>query len=137
MHIFISPATANSNIARTLAEVLEAAHEDVTAFVVSRPGDIGADEDWLKGIEDALQKADVYIIVLTPESILRPWVNFESGAAWFFRRKLIFVRIKALSTGEIPMPIASRQVYSLKRMVAPAQYFMVFIIIDGCYCSWF
>ncbi len=113
MNIFISHATANSHIARSLAEALEKAREDVTTFVASRSGDIRADEDWLKGIERALQEADAYIVILTPESILRPWVNFESGAAWFFHGQLIFVRIQALSTDEIPLPIASRQVYAL------------------------
>jgi hypothetical protein len=45
MHIFISHAKANSNIARTLAEALEAACENVTTIVASRPGDIRADEN--------------------------------------------------------------------------------------------
>lgn len=85
----------------------------MTTFVASRPGDIRADEDWLRGVERALQEADAYIVVLTPESVLRPWVHFESGAAWFSGRRLIFVRIGALSTDEIPLPIASRQVYAL------------------------
>jgi len=113
MNIFISHAVANKDIARSLADTLEAAREDVTTFLASRAGDIRADEDWLKGIERALQKADTYIILLTPESVLRPWVNFESGAAWFFPRQLIFVRIQALSTDDIPLPISSRQVYAL------------------------
>ena len=47
MNIFISHAVANMNIARSLAEALEAAREDVTTFIASRPGDIRADEDWL------------------------------------------------------------------------------------------
>lgn len=113
MKIFISHAVANKNIARTLAEALEATKENVTTFLASRPGDIRADEDWLDGIERALQEADTYIIILTPESVLRPWVNFEAGAAWFFNRKLVFVRIQTLSTDDIPLPINSRQVYAI------------------------
>ena len=113
MNIFISHAVANKNIARSLAEALEAARQDVTTFLASRPGDIRADEDWLPGIERALQHADAYVVLLTPESILRPWVNFEAGAAWFFKRQLIFVRIQALSIDDIPLPIGSRQVYAL------------------------
>lgn len=113
MLIFISHATANSRLARALAEALMAARGDVSTFVASRPGDLRADEDWLRGIERALQDADAYIVVLTPESILRPWVNFESGAAWFSKRQLIFVRIRALAPDEIPLPISSRQVYAL------------------------
>lgn len=113
MNIFISHAVANRNIARSLAATLEAAREGVTTFLASRPGDIRADEDWLKGIERALQEADTYLILLTPESVLRPWVNFEAGAAWFFQRQLVFIRIQALSTDDIPLPINSRQVYSI------------------------
>jgi hypothetical protein len=113
MQIFISHAVANRNIARTLSEALEAAREDVSTFVASRPGDIRADENWLGGIERALKEADAYIILLTPESVLRPWVNFESGAAWYLQRQLIFVRIQALSIEDIPLPISSRQVYAL------------------------
>ena len=113
MKIFISHAVANRNIARSLADTLEAAREDVTTFLASRPGDIRADEDWLEGIERALQEADTYIILLTPESVLRPWVSFEAGAAWFFQRQLVFVRIQDLSTDDIPLPINSRQVYAI------------------------
>jgi len=113
MKIFISHAVANKKIAQSLADTLEAAGEDVTTFLASRPGDIRADENWLDGIERSLQEADTYIIILTPESVLRPWVNFEAGAAWFFRRKLVFVRIQALSTDDIPLPINSRQVYAI------------------------
>ena len=81
MHIFISHAVSNRSIAQSLAEALEAAREDITTFIASCPGDIRADENWLGGIERALQEADTYIILLTPESVLRPWVSFESGAA--------------------------------------------------------
>lgn len=113
MHIFISHAAANRALARTLADALQTAQEGVTTFVASRPGDIRADKDCLPEIERALQQSDAYIIVLTPESILRPWVNFEAGAAWFSQRQLLFVRIRALEPDEIPLPIRARQIYCL------------------------
>jgi hypothetical protein len=111
MHIFISHATANARLAGTLAEVLEQLGN--TTFLASRAADIRADEDWLRGIERALQEADAYIVLLTPESTLRPWVNFEAGAAWFSEKQLLFVRVRALDPGDIPLPIASRQIYAL------------------------
>ena len=111
MHIFISHATANARLARTLADALESL--GATTFLSSRAGDIRADEDWWSGIKRALQEADAYIILLTPESTLRPWVNFEAGAAWFFKKQLLFVRVQALAPEDIPLPISSRQVYAL------------------------
>ena len=113
VHVFISHATANAALAEALAGALETAPQGVTTFLSSRPGDIRADEAWLQSIERSLQQADVYIIVLTPESVSRPWVNFEAGAAWFSGRRLIFVRISALPAGDIPLPVASRQTYAL------------------------
>lgn len=111
MHIFISHATANSRLARTLAGAFE--HLGATTFLASRAGDIRADEDWLRGIERALQEADAYIVLLTPESTLRPWVNFEAGAAWFSGKQLLFLRVQALAPGDIPLPISARQIYAL------------------------
>lgn len=111
MHIFISHATANARLARTLAEALE--RLGATTFLASRAGDLRADEDWLRSIERALQKANVYMVLLTPESTLRPWVNFEAGAAWFSDKQLLFVRVQALAPGDIPLPISSRQIYAL------------------------
>ncbi len=111
MHIFISHAKANADLAKALAEALESL--DKKTFLSSRAGDLRADDDWLSGIEDALQQSSAYIILLTPESTLRPWVNFEAGAAWFSKKQLIFVRVQALSPDDIPLPISSRQVYAL------------------------
>ena len=111
MQIFISHATANARLAMALADALE--NSGATTFLSSRAGDIRADEDWLRGIERALQEADAYIILLTPESVLRPWVSFESGAAWFSEKQILFVRIQALALEEIPMPVASRQIYAV------------------------
>ena len=111
MQIFISHATANAHLANTLAEIFESLGE--TTFLSSRAGDLRADGDWLRGVEDALQQSDAYIVLLTPESTLRPWVNFEAGAAWFTNKKLLFVRVQALAHEDIPLPISSRQIYAL------------------------
>ncbi len=40
-------------------------------------------------------------------------MNFEAGAAWFWKRKLLFVRIRALKPDEIPLPSGARQIYCL------------------------
>ena len=114
MLIFISHAAANSNIAEALAECLAAADSTIDTFVASRPGDIRADENWIQEIEGTLREADAYIVLLTPESVLRPWVNFEFGAAWLSDKPFVCARIASLSFDEIPLPIHARQIYSLE-----------------------
>lgn len=115
MFIFISHAAANSRLARALAAAVGGSQTDVRAFLSSRPGDIDADHQWMSDVEAALRSADAFVIVLTPESVLRPWVNFEAGAAWFARRRLVLVRIQALQPHEIPSPLSSRQIYALDK----------------------
>ena len=111
VHIFISHAVANAELARSVADALE--DRGATTFLSSRAGDIRADEDWLPEVERALQESDAYLVLLTPESISRAWVNFEAGAAWFSGKQLVFAGIRALAHEEIPLPVAARQVYAL------------------------
>lgn len=111
MLIFISHAIANTRLARMLADLLE--QLGARTFLASRAGDIRADENWMSGIERALQEADAYIILLTPESVLRPWVYYEAGSASRSGKQYLFLRIQALAPEDIPLPISSKQIYSI------------------------
>jgi tetratricopeptide (TPR) repeat protein len=46
----------------------------------SAGGGIEAGTNWLQWILDKMQSCDLAIVVLTPESISRPWLMWESGA---------------------------------------------------------
>ena len=111
--IFISHASADQALAESLAKYIEAGGPDIKTFVASRPGDIRADADWLPSVRKALRKADTYVILLTVNSVLRLWVSFETGAAWFSQRTYILVRAGGIKPEEIPLPLSSKQVYSL------------------------
>ena len=41
-----------------------------------------AGEDWFNRLRDELGRARVVILLLSPNSISRPWINFEAGAGW-------------------------------------------------------
>ena len=56
---------------------------------------------------------DAYVILLTVNSVDRPWVNFETGAAWFSRKKCILVKAGGLTRAEIPLPLSAKRVYAL------------------------
>lgn len=43
-------------------------------------GNIGSGKIWLDKINEALRESKIGIIILTKESVNKPWVNFESGA---------------------------------------------------------
>lgn len=111
--IFISHASADRRVAESLATLIESSGGGVRTFLSSRPGDIRADAEWLPAVQRALREADAYVILLTPNSVLRPWVSFETGAAWFSDKQCVLLRAGNLTSEEIPMPLLSKQIYSL------------------------
>jgi hypothetical protein len=126
--IFISHASADRRVAESLAELIDSSGGGVMTFVSSRSGDIRADAEWLPSVQRALREADTYIILLTPNSVLRPWVSFETGAAWFSNKQCVVLRAGGLTPEEIPMPLSSNQIYSLD---SPADARAVFLALDS------
>jgi hypothetical protein len=49
-------------------------------------------------IEDSLRAATHYLVLITPNSALRPWILFETGAAWYSSKPLVPALIGMTST---------------------------------------
>ncbi len=72
-------------------------------------------DEWLKEVRRALKAARVVIAIFSPESVKRPWVNFESGGAWFSDGKvLIPLCIGGLNPAKLPKPYSNIQGASLE-----------------------
>jgi hypothetical protein len=120
-----APATAREYMAKNLfishiSEEVEPAVRVKTAlerdflglvevFVSSDTESIAAGELWLTSIEEALQKASMLVILCSPQSIARPWINFEAGAAWVRKIPLIPVCHAGLAARDLPMPLSLHQ----------------------------
>jgi len=96
-----------------LANVLRQGADQLEVFVASKAGDIPTGADWLDAIEAALRQADTYVLLLTPRSVERLWLWYESGAAWMSERTLIPLTAAGLSKGDVPYPLGARQALSL------------------------
>jgi hypothetical protein len=112
--IFLSHAASDRETADVLRTELLARLPGVEVFLSSRPGHIPTGAEWWVIIQSELRSADAYVILLTPNSILRPWIPFELGAAWMSGRPLFTVATAALDRAKIPMPLAAFQVNSLE-----------------------
>lgn len=108
--IFISFIHEEKEIAEAvktfLREKLET-HSDV--FLSSDMWSIYAGEDWLKKMKEELVPAKVVLLMLSPESVRRPWVNFEAGAAWLTDKVIIPVCIRGLRPEDLPKPYSNFQ----------------------------
>ncbi len=112
--VFISHAVTDAQFAKELAQLIQEADASCHVFVASRPGDILPGQEWPEAVQRELRDADVYLALLTPSSITRPWVWFEIGAAWMSDKLLVPVVAGGLQIVEVPSPVNLRQLYLLQ-----------------------
>ena len=81
----------------------------IDIFLSSDTQSIAAGEAWLASIEQALRESAVLMVLCSPESVRRPWINFEAGAAWMRSIPLIPICHAGLQPRDLPMPLSLRQ----------------------------
>jgi hypothetical protein len=108
-NVFISYIHEDEIAAQALRTFLEAKLPTGSA-VFSAGTQLRLGDDWLQKIRRALKSAKVVIALFSPESVERPWVNFEAGGAWFSdTKKLIPVCIGGLNPARLPKPYSNIQ----------------------------
>ncbi len=113
---------SHSALDRELAELVREHLGEAQVFMASKPGSIRPGQEWLDTVFENLREADYYLVLLTHNSKERPWVWFESGAAWMSEGILVVVVAGGLSVGEVPYPLAW-QVHSLENPEEAAAVF--------------
>lgn len=103
MKIFISHIWEEARLARIIKDQLNCAVFKAEAFVSDV--DIDPGEAWLEAISDALTGTKVMVVLCSPQSIKRSWVNFESGAGWKRNIPVIPVCHGGLRKEELPYPL--------------------------------
>ena len=104
--IFISHTATETKLAQHLKDRLEADFlGSVHVFVSSDQTSIGAGTKWLDEVEKALKAAALHLILCSDESVGRPWVNFEAGAAWLRGVPVIPVCHSGMTPNGLPVPL--------------------------------
>ncbi len=103
--IFLSYIDEEKKIAEVLKEWIEASSLDqIEVFAYSDKESIDLGEEWHEKIIDALNRSNLLIVLSSEFSIERPWVNFESGAAWIKKIPIIPICHTGMSKDSIPDP---------------------------------
>ena len=129
--IFITHIHEDEIAARGLHQFLQSKMKDWTAkiFLSSDPSQLRLGDDWLMKIREALKSAKVVLALFSPESVGRPWVNFEAGGAWFAENKILIpLCIGTLRPEGLPKPYSNIQGAHLEDDGAP--YYLVQTIWD-------
>lgn len=108
--VFVSHITEEAPLARLLkSELVQDFLELLDVFVSSDTESIAAGDKWLLSIEKALQRASIQLVLCSPVSVRRPWINFEAGASWMRGIPVIPVCHTNLEPSDLPMPLAALQ----------------------------
>lgn len=106
--VFVSHASADKWIAKAICAELK--KRGVGSFRDDR--DIAGGDDIPETLVREIVKSKELVVVLTPNSIQRPWVMLEVGAAWGRRRRIIAI-LCHVNTDPIPAIIKSKKAYAL------------------------
>jgi hypothetical protein len=111
--VFISFIHEEQPVAAAVQQLLRASLHTEKVFLSSDEWQIFAGEQWLERIKQELAKAHVVVLLLSPRSVERPWVNFEAGAAWLTGKVIIPSCFCGLSKGALPKPYSNLQALDL------------------------
>lgn len=111
--IFISFIHEEQAVASVVQELLRVHLGNKNVFMASDPWQIFAGEDWLDRMREELLPAKVIVLMLSAQSVARPWVNFEAGAAWFSGKKIIPACFGGLTKDTLPKPYSDIQALDL------------------------
>lgn len=113
--IFISHINEEALLAVHLKKWIEGAFAgQCDVFVSSHPKDLPAGTKWLEAISKALESASVLIVLCSPASISRPWINFEAGCCWNREIPIIPVCYSGQRRDNLPPPLSSLQSLELE-----------------------
>ncbi|MCY2989750.1 MAG: toll/interleukin-1 receptor domain-containing protein [Planctomycetota bacterium] len=83
MRVFISYIHEEEKLAELLQRFIQESFRDVgEVFRSADPRSIAPGEEYLKRIKSALLNSDVLLVLCSPASVERPWINFEAGCVW-------------------------------------------------------
>ena len=108
--VFISHITEEKEIAQALKQLVESTFLNmIEVFVSSDPTSIRLGRKWLDEITHALKTCSVEIILASPESVKRPWINFEGGSGWVRDIPVIPLCHSGMIPSKLPAPLGSLQ----------------------------
>ncbi len=80
---------------------------------------LSAGEDWVAGLQDALHKCDLFIVLLTPDALESSWVTLELGAAYGLGKPIIAVYTRRELVERVPIDLRSVRAVDFRELKKP------------------
>jgi PAS domain S-box-containing protein len=115
--IFLSHVSSDEKIAKVLANTLSRISLDqISMWFSSDPspaGGIKPGQVWVEEIKSRLVASHATLVLLTPNSLHRPWLYFESGYGFSNRKGHVIPVCLGMKLSEVPLPLAIFQCYEI------------------------
>jgi hypothetical protein len=122
--LFISYIHEEEHLAKVLKEWIESTLEGFCdVFVSGDTKNVPAGSRWLEVIDESLRQCTVLLVICSPLSIERAWVNFEAGCAWVRKIPVIPICHSGITKSSLPNPLSSFQGLNLEENEFPTQLF--------------
>lgn len=108
--VFISYSSQDAVLATALqGKLIDATHREVSFFLAADGVSIPGGANWLKHLEQSLERADLIIVVMSYAAAASQWVFFETGFAYAKGKRVIPVGVLGLQVQHQPPPISLLQ----------------------------
>lgn len=108
--VFISHITEESDLAQIISEQIKTNYLGMLDTFVSSDGEsIPTGGRWLDTIDTALSESAIQISLCSPQSVKRPWINFEAGASWIRKIPVIPFCHSGMTKTKLPIPLSMLQ----------------------------
>lgn len=115
--IFISHITEEKDLALELKALLEESFLGMMdIFVSSDDSSISAGTRWLDNISNSLGNCSIELILCSPKSVKRPWINFEAGAGWVRNIPVVPLCHSGMEPNKLPIPLNLLQAIKLSEI---------------------
>jgi hypothetical protein len=81
----------------------------VDVFVSSDRTSITAGSKWLEEVTDAINRSSLVVVLCSNESVSRPWINFEAGAAHVRGKPIVPFCHTDLTPAQLPVPLSESE----------------------------
>jgi hypothetical protein len=117
--VFISHITEEAPVAEALKVYLKQRFgEHLAVFVSSDYDSIRMGEEWYRAVVEGLLSAKAMIVLLSKDSVERPWINFEAGIGVGKQGQVIPLAIRNFPPGSVPLPLSHYHVRQLSQPLA-------------------
>jgi hypothetical protein len=104
--VFIGHITEESELAQIFKDHLAKDFLGmVDVFVSSDNVSISAGSKWLNDVGEALETAQVELILCSSDSVKRAWINFEAGAGWVKGIPIVPICHTGMRPVDLPIPL--------------------------------